>query len=133
MNTPDEIHRALQALQDPPAPESLWPQVRMRRQRQVRRRRMATALASTGLAAALFVVLLKPETVPQQPPAFQQTAMAPASDDVDPQVRAIDRALQAAYEEGASDAELAPMWEARQALLAQHPAPGRDAGDINDI
>ena len=38
--------------------------------------------------------------------------------DVSAELRAIDRALQAAYDRGASDAEIAPMWVARNLLLA---------------
>jgi hypothetical protein len=37
--------------------------------------------------------------------------------DVQAELRALDHALQAAYDRGASDAEIAPMWVARDALL----------------
>ena len=42
-------------------------------------------------------------------------------------------ALQTAYERGASDDEVAPLWEARRALLVQHHAPRDGASNVNDI
>ncbi|GAB3506945.1 hypothetical protein [Pseudoxanthomonas daejeonensis] len=134
MSTPDDLHDALLQLHEPPAPESLWPRLKTLRRRQVRRRRMAAALASTGLVAALFMVLPRPDMAPEHPAFAPLAATGPAIDDgVDPQVHAIDRALQVAYENGASDLELAPMWEARHALIAQRQASRSHAGDLNDI
>ena len=50
-------------------------------------------------------------------------------DHEDPRVEA----LQAAYDRGASDNEVAPMWEARHALLAGTASARGHASDINDI
>lgn len=134
MNTPDDIHHALQALHEPLPPASLWTQVRAARQRQLRRRRSLAASVSTGLVLALCVVMLRPWTPPQpSPQTATQAVTDPAGRHVDERVRALDRALQAAYDRGASDAEVAPMWEARHALLASTHAPRGCAGDINDI
>jgi len=134
MNTSDGLRHALEELHDPPAPEALWPRLRARRRRQLRSRRAITALASTGLAAALFVVLVRPGTVPAPAIVTRAPSMhASSADDMDARVRAIDRALQAAYDRGASDTEIAPMWEARHALLAGNDTPRGHATDINDI
>jgi hypothetical protein len=40
----------------------------------------------------------------------------------DTSVQAIDRALQAAYARGASDEEVAPLWEIRQRMIVKQPA-----------
>lgn len=131
MHTPDPLHQHLQALAQPPPPEALWPRLLQRRRAQVRRRRVLAGAASTGLAL-LLGVMAWPDPAPAPHATLKASATithAPA--DIDDSVRALDRALQAAYDRGASDAEIAPMWEARDALVARslpRPQPGGPAG-----
>lgn len=131
MSSLDELRQALEALPEPAPPEALWTGLRMRRQRQVRRRRAMTAVASCALAVGLGFGLLPPAPRPQPVPVVR----APVEAGVEriERLRAVDRALQAGYDRGATDAELAPMWEARHALLAHDDAPRGHPSHINDI
>lgn len=130
MNSPDPLHRLLESMSEPPPPDSLWPRLRERRRRQVRRRRLAGGLASTALVAVLLVA-----GWPQQPAAPGTSGAASTVTRIDrgEQVRALDHALQAAYDRGASDQEVAPLWDARAALLAGLDTPRGSAADVNDI
>ena len=60
-------------------------------------------------------------------------AQAPPDPPVAAQVRALDHALQVAYDRGASDSEVAPLWEARQALLAGNDDLRDGPSNPNDI
>ena len=134
MTMPDDLRQALDALPDPPPPEALWERLRTRRRSQVRRRRAATGLASGALVVALAVALLPPSAPPSSAPVAQgPVPAAKAPEAVDDRLRALDRALQAGYDRGATDAELAPMWEARHALLAHGDTPRGHPAHINDI
>jgi len=57
---------------------------------------------------------------------------ADGGQDVQAELRALDQASQAAYDRGASDAEIAPMWVARDALFAGLRS-GRPAARRNGI
>ncbi|WP_028916123.1 hypothetical protein [Pseudoxanthomonas sp. J35] len=127
MTPPDRLHELLQSLPEPPEPD-LWPRVLAARRRQRRQRRVVAGAASFGLAA-LLVVALWPRLQPPQP-AVDAPAIVQATPDVDAQLRALDRALQVAYDRGASDDELAPLWEVRQALAAQLDGGGRPGSSI---
>src|SRR5690606_2956841 len=82
------------------------------------RRRAVLAAASGTLALVLAVALWTP--------TVQEPARAVADDiELREQLHALDRALQAAYDRGASDAEVEPMWEARDALLAGNDVASR--------
>lgn len=126
MNTPDRFHELLQSLPEPPEP-GLWPRVLAARRRQRRQRRVVAGVASFGVAA-LLAVALWPGV--QAPPAVDTPAIVQATPDVDEQLRALDRALQTAYDRGASDDELAPLWEVRQALAAQLDGGSRPGSSI---
>lgn len=131
MNNHDHLHRVLESMPEPPAPESLWPRVREQRRRQVRRRRIGTGLASTALVAVLLVVAWPRQAVaPTDTAAHTQSLAGHVADD---RVRALDHALQTAYERGASDDEVAPLWAARHALIAQYDTPRDGALNVNDI
>lgn len=127
MNTPDRFHELLQSLPEPPEP-GLWPRVLAARRRQRRRRRRVVAGAASFGVAALLAVALWPGV--QAPPAVDTPAIVQATPDVDEQLRALDRALQTAYDRGASDDELAPLWEVRQALAAQLDGGSRPGSSI---
>jgi hypothetical protein len=132
MNTPDDrIRRQLKALPDMPPASGLWPRLAEARARRLRRVRMGA-----GGAAALALCLMLPMLYRlQQAPAQVQAGAAagPMAVPVEDaaaldaatlvEIRAVDRALQAAYDEGASEAELAPLWKFREALLGARRDP----------
>ena len=131
MNDPEQLQRLLESMPEAPVPDSLWPRVREQRRRQLRRRRIGTGLASTALAALLLVSAWPDRPTRSPGPAAQPPVLA--GHGTDERVRALDQALQTAYERGASDDEVAPLWEARRALLVQHHAPRDGASNVNDI
>ena len=131
MNDPDQLQRLLESMPEAPVPDSLWPRVREQRRRQLRRRRIGTGLASTALAALLLVSAWPDRPTRSPGPAAHPPVLAVHG--TDERVRALDQALQTAYERGASDDEVAPLWEARRALLVQHHAPRDGASNVNEI
>ncbi|MCF7222459.1 hypothetical protein [Marilutibacter chinensis] len=119
-----QLRRHLRALPDPGLPDRLRDRVIASHGR---RRRVIHG--ATGVAAAVVAVALLRPALPLQDTAPEtatvQAPVAPPALHVDEAVarlRAIDRALQAAYERGASDDEVAPLWRAREMLL---PSSGR--------
>lgn len=118
---PDRVRERFDALPDIPLPESLWQRVDARRRQKVLRRKLGMGVATLALVGVLAISL---------PSRMFNGANADSSDeiaavepvstqrDIQADVQAIDHALQAAYDRGASDAEIAPMWVARDALLA---------------
>ena len=115
------VREQLDALPDIPLPDTLWQRVEARRMHKVRRWKWGMGGATLVLVALMATPLLTP--------VFTGTGMergrsavalkpTPALRDIQAEVRALDHALQAAYDRGASDAEIAPMWVARHALLA---------------
>ncbi|GAB3342971.1 hypothetical protein [Marilutibacter aestuarii] len=120
----ERLRRYLQALPEPLPPASLEHRLRAS---QTRRSRVLRTGAS-ALALGLVVVLALPgHRGPQveSPPgaggaaivAVAPGAFPDSGDAAHMKLRAIDRALQTAYGRGASDAELAPLWEARLQLV----------------
>lgn len=121
----DELHRQLDALPGIPLPDALWQRVEARRRMQKRRLKLGTGAAIVALGALLVTVPALRITDPNMAQdghlvlARTPPATSPASpQDIDAQLRALDQALQAAYARSASDAEIAPMWVARDALIA---------------
>lgn len=107
----DPIQEHLRALPDAPLPETLWPRLQQRqRERVIRRRRAATGagLVAVVLGVALSLSSMTPLHVPFPNPANPPVA----------RLQAVDRALQTAYANGASDEELAPLWDMRERLLS---------------
>lgn len=81
--------------------------------RRARRRWIPLAAAASLLLAVLaWQQLFRSAAPTDEPPAL---ADSPALVDL----RSVDRRLQAAYLAGASDAELASLWQARRAALAE--------------
>ena len=99
-----------------PAPVSPPRSLEDRVRRAYRRRRNQLRGGAAACAVALAVVLLVPATAPDN--TAPATAPAPLATTPDPTLQALDRALQAAYARGASDAELAPLWAARRQVIA---------------
>lgn len=121
----DRLRRHLEALPDPALPDALWSRVARAHRQQVARRRLALG---GGVAVALAVLVL-----PFRPPdpgdptvsasdvasAGTGPARAPVVADPDARLRILDRELQAAYHRGSDAAELAQLWQARDALLRE--------------
>lgn len=120
----DELHRQLDALPDIPLPDALWLRVDACRRMQQRRRKAGVAIAALAALLAAIPVLRIGDPGPAQrgqavvARSTQATSSAASPRDIDAQLRALDQALQAAYARSATDAEIAPMWVARNALTA---------------
>lgn len=117
----DELRKRLNALPEIQLPDSLWQRVEGKRRQKIRRRKLGGGLAALMIAAVIAAPLLAPMlTGTQTTQGTQGIAQRPAhgGQDIQAELRAIDQALQAAYDRGASDAEIAPMWVTREALLA---------------
>ena len=141
---PDPLQRHLAMLPDPELPADLWPRIDHARRRRLDRQRLATgvvvvALLAVAVAPRLPLVDVVPapaivavDARDRQPAPADATRRAAAPAAVhrastrDVRLRALDRALQAAYREGSSDAEIAQLWQARRALL-----DGRSGGSAN--
>jgi hypothetical protein len=127
------LRRELHDLPKVPLPDALWLRVEARRRQKMRRRKLFAGIASLAfvavMAAPMFVQLLTDADTGRSEPLV---AYQPANGkrDIQADLHALDQALQAAYDRGASDAEVAPMWLARETLLAGIPstqaAPRRD-------
>jgi len=120
MNEAPRIHEQLRALPEPELPAAIWQRVDSRRRQRIRRRKMGAGIAALAMVAVMTVTLLSPiTTAPERDPHLSLAGQPRASSmrDVHEQLEALDRALQTAYDRGASDAEIAPMWVARNALL----------------
>lgn len=113
--TPD--HRA-PSIDPAPVPPPAALETRIRHAYRRRRKRLRGAGAACVLV--LGVLVLAPWPGLDDTPATGTAVIptAPASSVPDPTLQALDRALQAAYARGASDAELAPLWAARRQALA---------------
>lgn len=120
----DPLRQRLGQLPPAPLPGHLWPRLQARRRRSVLRRRWTAAAALA--AVALFIALPRPVTAPPASVAEASQAVPPAAPD--DAVAAIDRALQEAYSQGASDGELAPLWEIRGRLVAPPRPVSQPAG-----
>ena len=113
---------------DPPLPPGLWPRVARARRRQLRRRRavMGGGLVAACLALALPLRLAGPGEALRAPgpsiaaidaaPAATENA-TPATADQATRLRILDRELQDAYRRGSAQAEIAQLWQARDAVL----------------
>jgi hypothetical protein len=115
------MHEQLRDLPEIPLPDGLWQRVDGKRRQKLWRRKLGAGIATLALAAAVASPLLIPmfagaDRAPGERTAAHSTMRG--EHDVQAELRALDHALQAAYDRGASDAEIAPMWVARDALLA---------------
>lgn len=105
----------LAALPDPLPPEQLLPRILASR---ARRRRLRRGLAAAGLALGL--ALLWPAQPPVTGPALPPQPLADVYTDAErgAPLWLIDRRLQAAYDRGADDAQIAALWQMRARHLA---------------
>lgn len=116
------LREELHALPEIPLPDDLWQRVDSGRRQKMRRRKLGAGIASLALAALMATPLLVPlladvDAGRREAPVASQPANN-GQRDIQTDLHVLDRALQAAYDRGASDAEIAPMWVAREALLA---------------
>ena len=120
MIEPTQVREQLHALPEIPLPDTLWRRVDAKRRQKLRRRKLGAGIATLALAAVIATPLLIPMFTDADRAADERiAAQLPlrGEHDVQAELRALDHALQAAYDRGASDAEIAPMWVARDALL----------------
>lgn len=129
----DPLRRRLEALPDPALPDALWARVAHARRRQVARRRLALG-GGAAVALAVFVLPFRLPHPGEQPVTASDIAStgavpsrAPVASDPDARLRILDRELQAAYSRGSDAAEIAQLWQARDALLREtgHAMPVR--------
>lgn len=117
----NRVRERFDALPDVPLPESLWQRVDAQRRQKILRRKLGMSAATLALVGMLAIYLPSQMFKGANVDSGHEVAAAkPVSmpRDIQADVQAIDHALQAAYDRGASDAEIAPMWVARDALLA---------------
>lgn len=130
-----EVAALLERLPEHEPDPALWARIQVvRASRQRRRRRQRGAWFGVGLAAAamLSVVVLSRYPAPAGPSgelaswrensqSLEAQWRALAGSPVDPrsraQLRLIDAELQSAYDRGAAESELIPLWKSRSAAL----------------
>ena len=115
------VREQLHALPEVPLPDTLWQRVDAGRRQKLRRRKFGAGIASLALVAVLATPLLAPlltgaDVMENRRVAVHQPVRG--EHDIQAELRALDHALQVAYDRGASDAEIAPMWVARAAVFA---------------
>lgn len=129
-----QVRQELRALPEIPLPDALWQRVEAVRLRKVQRRKTGIGIVTLALVAVMASPLLVPLFTGTGRVQGEQLVAHPLADgarDIQADVRALDQALQAAYDRGASDAEIAPMWVARNALVGSSlsrsaiPAPNQ--------
>lgn len=130
----DPLRHHLEALPEPALPDALWTRVARARRQQVARRRLALG-GGVAVALALLVLPFRFPHPGDQPVTANDIAStgdavpsrAPVDSDSDARLRTLDRELQAAYRRGSDAAEIAQLWQARDALLREtgHTMPVR--------
>lgn len=125
--TIDPIRQQLDGLPPPPLPPGLWPRLARRRRRQLVIRRTGMALALGALMVSPLALLWRAQDAQPAQAIDIATIADPTTKAAADAVSAIDQALQNAYARGASDDEVAPLWEVRQRLAKQaHPRTSND-------
>lgn len=120
MTESTQMHEQLRDLPEIPLPDTLWRRVDAKRRQKLRRRKLGVGIATLALAVVMTAPLLVPMFAGADRARNERIVAHPpmrGEHDVQAELRALDHALQAAYDRGASDAEIAPMWVARDALL----------------
>ena len=120
---PTELRERLHALPEVALPDTLWQRVEAGRKRKIRRRKLGGGIAALMLVGVMAAPLLSPMLTGTQVTQGDEQGIAQRPTDggqanLQAELRALDQALQAAYDRGASDAEIAPMWVTRDAVFA---------------
>lgn len=114
--TRGQVRGLLRELPEPDVPPALWQRVR-RGQQSMRRNRLlgAGGTLAIALCAVAFLQLSPPAL-----DAARETSVAfqPPANGTDADIRAIDIALQNAYAQGMSDADISPLWHERERLMS---------------
>ena len=115
----DDILQRMRCAPDVPPADALLPRLLAAQARRTRRRRAIIGGSASAMALVLMVLVARPllDESRQAGNVALQPQDTPA--DLQADVRALDQALQTAYNRGASDSEVAPMWETRRALVAK--------------
>ncbi len=116
-NDLDALRARLSQLPEEAPPPSVWLALQATHA-QLHPRRRPQRLRYVAAAAAAVLMLLAPLLWVRQPALNPP----PIPDDRAAQLRSLDRELQLLYLDGASDAELAPLWRQREDLLRQPAA-----------
>ena len=116
----DDVKQALLRGPEVPPPEALWPRLQTGQRTLFRRRRTLAGISASTFALVLAAAAWWPPSGMDQAarPVIAQ-AQPRDADDIRGDLRALDHALQVAYNRGASDVEIAPMWQARRTLAAE--------------
>ena len=114
----DPLREQLRSLPDLPPPDALWSKLQNRQRQRTTRHRLliGTGLATCALAAGVLFSVKPPVSLPTPLPDMHTSADLAAEPVRN--LKAVDHALQVAYARGASDEELAPLWNIRQQLAS---------------
>lgn len=120
------MRQEMHELPDIPLPDALWQRVEAGRRQKMRRRKLGTGIATLALVAVMATPLFMPLFTGADAGRGEPLVAHQSTDrgDIQNDLRVLDQALQAAYDRGADDAEIAPMWVARNALLASLQSAG---------
>lgn len=118
------VRQKLDALPDIELPDAVWQRIDAYRKKQQRRRKVVAGIATfvvvslLAAAPALRIITSDPASSSLAATSLPKPDNVSTPQDVQAEIRALDQALQAAYARSASDAEIAPMWLVRDALVA---------------
>lgn len=118
------VRQKLDALPDIELPDALWQRIDAHCKRQQRQRKVMAGIATLVVVAllaavpALRIITSDPASSNVAATSLPKPDNVSTPQDVQAEIRALDQALQAAYARSASDAEIAPMWLVRNALVA---------------
>lgn len=118
-----QARQHMRDLPEPALPDTVWQRVEAGRRLRMQQRKFGLVGVAMALLAALSTPVFMGMLGGGDPlPVAHRVVHEPSrsEQDLEAELRALDHALQVAYERGASDAEVAPMWVARNALLS-HP------------
>ena len=118
------VRQKLDALPDIELPDAVWQRIDVYRKKQQRRRKVVAGIVTfvvvslLAAAPALRIITSDPASSSLAATSLPKPDNVSTPQDVQAEIRALDQALQAAYARSASDAEIAPMWLVRDALVA---------------
>lgn len=111
------IRTQLQALPEVPAPPGLASSILRTQRRRLLRLHVGAAAGVVALACIALLPYAAQDVAPPEAAGTFSAAKPPAAAVLQDDLRALDRTLQAAYDAGASEDDVAPLWTARARLL----------------